>query len=128
MATAISTKTKAPQHSVSISILHVAHREGYGGDRRHHGQVGSSGRAAHSEHLVGALIVTMTMVALADVGRAARVVNMFLGAWVLAPWLLEGATAGAVWSGAIAGALVIILSIRRGRIGERYGEFERFVK
>ena len=91
--------------------------------------VGSSGRAAHSDHLIGALIVTMTMVALADVSRAARVVNLLLGAWVmLAPWLLEGATAGAVWSGAIAGALVIILSVRRGRIRERYGEFERFIR
>jgi uncharacterized membrane protein len=91
--------------------------------------VGSSGRAAHSDHLVGALIVTVTMVALADVGRATRFVNVLLGVWVmLAPWLLEGATAGAVWNGAIAGALVIILSVRRGRIGERYGEFERFIR
>ena len=32
------------------------------------------------------------------------------------------------WNGAIAGTLVIILSVRRGRIRERYGEFERFIR
>jgi hypothetical protein len=52
-----------------------------------------------------------------------------LGAWVMiSPWLLEGATASAAWNDAIVGALVILLSFRRGRIGERYGAFERFIR
>ena len=85
--------------------------------------------AAHSDHLLGALIVTVAMIALADVGRAARFVNVGLGAWVMiSPWLLEGATTTAVWNDVIVGALVILLGFPRGRIGERYGGFERFIR
>ena len=91
--------------------------------------LGSTGTAAHSDHLVGALIVTAAVIALADVGRAARFVNVLFGAWVIvAPWLLGGATASATWNDMIAGALVILLSFPRGKIGERYGDFERYIR
>ncbi len=91
--------------------------------------LGSRAPAAHSDHLLGALIVTVAIIALADVGRAARFVNVALGAWVMiSPWLLEGATASAAWNDAIVGVLVILLSFRRGRIDERYGGFERFIR
>ena len=91
--------------------------------------LGSTGKAAHSDHLIGALIVTLSVIALADVGRAVRFVNVLLGAWVVAsPWILSGAAASARWSDLIAGILVILLSFRRGRIGERYGSFERYIR
>jgi hypothetical protein len=91
--------------------------------------VGSAGAAAHSEHLVGALIVTVAVIALADVGRAARFVNIAFGAWVIAaPWLLAGAAPASRWSAGIAGALVILLSLRRGPVGERYGTWERYIR
>lgn len=38
--------------------------------------LGSSGAVAHTEHLIGALIVTFAVIALADVGRATRVINL----------------------------------------------------
>lgn len=91
--------------------------------------LGSSGGAAHSDHLVGALIVTVAAIALADVGRAARFVNVLLAALVIAaPWLLDGATSVARWNDAIAGVLVILLSFPRGPVGERYGTWERFIR
>ena len=90
---------------------------------------GSAGNAAHTDHLFGALIVTMTVIALADVGRAARFLNLFLGAGVIvAPWLLGGATTASKWSDLLAGALVIGLSMRRGPVGERYGSWQRYVR
>jgi uncharacterized membrane protein len=90
---------------------------------------GSAGLAAHSEHLVGALIVTIAVMALADVGRAVRFVNIIFGAWVIAaPWLLAGTTFSSKCSDAIAGALVIFLSFRRGPVVERYGSFERYIR
>ncbi|ODT04561.1 MAG: dTDP-glucose 4,6-dehydratase [Gemmatimonadetes bacterium SCN 70-22] len=91
--------------------------------------LGSTGAAAHSDHLVGALIVTVAAIALADVGRVARFINVLFGAWVIAaPWLLAGATPAARWSAAVAGALVILLSLPRGPVGERYGSWERFIR
>jgi len=89
----------------------------------------STGMAAHSDHLIGALIVTVAVIALADVGRSVRLVYVLFGAWVIvAPWLLGGATASATWNDMIAGALVILLSFPRGTVGERYGSFERFIR
>jgi hypothetical protein len=91
--------------------------------------LGITGAAAHSDHLVGALIVTTAVIAKADVGRAARFLNILFGAWVFAaPWLLAGATSASTWSNAIAGALVILLSVPRGPVGERYGTWERFIR
>jgi uncharacterized membrane protein len=91
--------------------------------------LGSTGTAAHSDHLVGALIVTVVMIALADVGRAVRFVNVLFGVWVIAsPWLLGGATTGSKWNAVIVGAFVILLSFPRGKIGQRYGNFERYIR
>jgi uncharacterized membrane protein len=91
--------------------------------------LGTTGAAAHSDHLVGALIVTTAVIALADVGRAARFLNILFGAWVIAaPWILSGATPASTWSDAIVAALVILLSLSRGPVGERYGTWERFIR
>ena len=91
--------------------------------------LGSTGTAAHTDHLFGALIVTMSVIALADVGRATRFINVLLAAGVIvAPWLLQGATTGSKWSDLLAGALVILLSLRRGPVGERYGSWQRYIK
>ncbi|MFO7544621.1 MAG: vitamin K epoxide reductase family protein [Trueperaceae bacterium] len=91
--------------------------------------LGSEGTAAHSDHLIGALIVVAAVIALADVGRAVRFVNVVFGAWVVAaPWLLAGATPASRWTDAIAGMLVILLSLRRGPVRERYGISQRFVR
>jgi hypothetical protein len=69
------------------------------------------------------------VIAMADVGRASRFLNVLLGAWVVAaPWLLGGATTASTWSDLAAGAGVILLSLPRGRVGERYGSWQRFIR
>ena len=91
--------------------------------------LGSSGMAAHSDHLVGALTLTVAVIVLAEVGRAMRFVNVLLGAWiVVSPWLLGGATTAATWSDMIAGVLIIVLSFPRGPVGERYGSVEGLIR
>ena len=91
--------------------------------------VGSAGSAAHADHLIGALIVTVSVIAWADVGRAARYINVLFGAALIAaPWLLGGATSVSRWNDLVAGALVIVLSFRRGPVGERYGISQRYVR
>ncbi len=90
---------------------------------------GATGSAAHTEHVIGALIVTFAVMALADVGRALRFTNVLFGALVIAaPWVVSGATSVSRWIDLAAGILVILLSIPKGRIGERYGSWERFIR
>ena len=72
--------------------------------------------------------MTVAVIALADVGRATRFVNILLGALVIAaPWVVGGATSSR-WSDLVAGVLVILLSLRRGPVGERYGTWQRFIR
>jgi uncharacterized membrane protein len=91
--------------------------------------MGTTGAAAHADHVIGALIITFAVMALADVGRALRFANVLFAALVIAaPWVLMGATTGSRWNDAVIGALVIVLSLPRGRVGERYGNWERFIR
>lgn len=89
---------------------------------------GSRDAAADSDHLVGALVVTFAMIALAEVSRAVRFVNIPLGAWIIAaPWLLGGATLGATWNDVLIGAILIVLSLPRGKVREQYGGWNRYI-
>lgn len=90
--------------------------------------LGSQGAAADSDHLVGALVVTVAVIAMAEVARAMRFVNVLLGAWfIISPWLLQGASPGATWSGIIIGIILILLSLPRGQVRQRYGSWERYI-
>ncbi|MBF6615060.1 MAG: SPW repeat protein, partial [Chloroflexi bacterium] len=54
---------------------------------------GTVGLVAHSDHIIGALVVTVAIISLSDVGRAARFINVLFGLWfIAAPWLLSGGT------------------------------------
>lgn len=91
--------------------------------------LGSAAPAAHSDHVVGALIVTVATIALADVGRMLRYLDVLLGAWVvISPWLVDGATRPAMWNDVLVGISVVLLSVRRGPIRERYGRFQRCIR
>jgi len=89
----------------------------------------SSGAMADSDHLVGLLVVTFSIMAWAEVGRAIRFINIPFGAWLIAaPWLLDGiASPLATWNGVICGALLIVLALPRGRIKDSYAGWDRYV-
>lgn len=83
----------------------------------------TTGVLADSSHLVGALIVSVTVIATGEPARAVRFANIPLGAWVIvAPWLF-GAPPVAALNGVAVGALVGLLSISRGTIRDEYGEW-----
>ena len=90
---------------------------------------GSAGAMANSDHLIGALVVTFSIMAFAEVGRALRFINVPLGAWlIVAPWLLDGiASPFAAWNGVISGVLLIGLTIPRGAIRNSYGGWDPYV-
>lgn len=89
----------------------------------------SSGPAAGSDSILGALVVTVAAVSLSDVGRAARLVNVAFGLWfVAAPWVLAGATPAGRWNDVVAGLALLLLSLRRGPVRERYGSWQRLIR
>lgn len=90
---------------------------------------GNSGALTNSDHLVGLLIVTFSIIAFAEVGRAVRFIIVPAGLWlILAPWVLDGAGSPlAQWAGTITGVLVVALCIPRGSIRNSYGGWNVFV-
>lgn len=90
--------------------------------------LGTAGAAANSNFLAGALVITVSVVAMGEVVRAFRFINIIVGLWIVAaPWFLSGAGAAGVTNGAIAGLALILFSIPRGKIRERYGSWDRFI-
>jgi hypothetical protein len=89
----------------------------------------STGNAAHSDHLIGALVVSVAIMALADVGRPLRFINVVFGAWfIVSPSLLGGTTTGSALNDVVVGVALIVFSLPRGPIGERYGAWDRYIR
>jgi uncharacterized membrane protein len=90
--------------------------------------LGNVDASANNDHMVGALIVTFAVIGFSEAGRGARFVNVPLGLWLLAaPHLLSGGTTASYWNDLAVGAAVIALSLRRGRIAEDYGAWNRWI-
>ncbi|WP_447954045.1 heavy metal-binding domain-containing protein [Sphingopyxis chilensis] len=90
---------------------------------------GNAGDMADSDHLIGSLVVVFSIMALAEVARPVRFINMLFGAWLIAaPWLLEGGgSALSAWNGVIGGALLIGLALPRGPIKDSYAGWDRYI-
>lgn len=88
----------------------------------------TQGLAAHSDHILGAMVVTVTIIALAEVTRAARFINIALALGIIVlPWLLGGTTVAAGINDLLIGALIIALSIRPGKIKNTYGAWNPLI-
>jgi hypothetical protein len=90
---------------------------------------GTSGAMANSDHLIGALAITVAIIATAEVARPLRFINAFFGAWlIIAPWLLEGGSTIGTLASPVLGLLLIGLSLPRGpRSSEHYAGWDRYV-
>jgi hypothetical protein len=61
---------------------------------------------------------------MSEVVRTGRHFNLLLGAWVIfGSCLLNAANPISCWNGLIAGLLIVVLSLPRGEIRERYGSW-----
>jgi hypothetical protein len=88
----------------------------------------TQGAQANSDHLIGALVITVAITALAESARPARFVNMMLAVPLMAaPWMLDGGSLVADWAGVMAGVLLVLASIPRGKIENRYGSWSRYL-
>lgn len=80
-------------------------------------------------HLAGALVVTCSVIAMGEVVRPLRWLNIPLGlALMCAPWLAGTEELLGSMLGVIGGAAVIALSVPRGEKRETYGSWDRFVR
>ena len=88
----------------------------------------TQGKTAHSDHILGALVVTVAIVAFAEVTRAARFINIAMAlAIIVLPWVFGGATLASGANDLIIGLLIIALSIPPGKIKNTYGGWNALI-
>ena len=84
---------------------------------------------AHADHLIGALVITVSVTAMAEVARSVRYLNVLPGIALLAmPWMLPGGSLTADLASVAMGVALILLALPRGRIANGYGTWDRFVR
>ena len=89
--------------------------------------LGADGNMAHAHHVIGSLVLTVVSIAAAEVARPVRYLNILLGAALMAtPFLFTAGIAATIVS-VVLGAGLIALSVRRGPIRERYGNWDRVI-
>jgi nucleoside-diphosphate-sugar epimerase/uncharacterized membrane protein len=91
--------------------------------------LGTTGEVANTHHLIGALAITVSIIAVAEVARALRFINMLLGAWLAASSVMVEGSGGAVTvASLVVAALLIVLSLPRGRrSNEHYAGWDKYV-
>jgi hypothetical protein len=85
-------------------------------------------QAADSDHIIGALVVTVAIIAFAEVTSAVRFINIALAlAIMVLLWVFGGATFALGINNLIIGVLIIALSIPPGKIKNTYGNWNPLV-
>ena len=89
--------------------------------------LGVEGNMAHAHHVIGSLVLTVVSISAAEVARPVRYLNMLLGAALVgAPFMFAPGMAATIVS-VVLGVALIALSLRRGLIRERYGNWSRLI-
>jgi hypothetical protein len=86
-----------------------------------------SGVAA-TNHIVGALVITVTVAAFAPVARLGRFLNMLMGIVLLFAPFAVGADWGALAFSGSVGLALMALSIPRGTVKTSFGSWDRFIR
>ena len=86
------------------------------------------GTVRDSDYTAGPLLVTVSIVSMAEAARSFRFFNIVLGSWLLiAPWILSGATTPFMWNNSLIGIAVILLSLSKGKITQRFGGWSKHI-
>lgn len=84
--------------------------------------------AADVAHVGGAVIIVAAVIAMAEVARALRLVNVAAGLAVAGMALLTGSGSGYTVTLVLTGVAVAALALPRGAIRETYGDWDRFIR
>ena len=84
--------------------------------------------AVNNSYFTGALIVTVSFIAFAEVCRSVRFLNLLLAVWLLiTPLFLSGFSQHSILNSVLCGIALSIFSIKRGQIREQYGAWNRLI-
>lgn len=89
--------------------------------------LGSDGSMANADHLIGSLIVTVTVTAFAEIARPLRFLNMAFGIALLITPFAYGAGWPATLASLVCGVGLVVLSARRGPVRNRYGSWSKVI-
>lgn len=84
--------------------------------------------AADLAHIGGAFVVVISVIAMGEVVRAARLLNAAAGIVIAGLALFTQASGGYVIALLLTGIVIGVLSLPRGRICETYGDWDRFIR
>lgn len=87
----------------------------------------STASMANADHLIGSLLITINIIALAETARAIRFFNLFFAIALFITPFVYGASMLATASSIICGLLLFIFTIPRGTIQRSYGEWNKFI-
>ncbi|HEV2074553.1 MAG TPA: vitamin K epoxide reductase family protein [Thermomicrobiales bacterium] len=88
----------------------------------------STGTVANSDFLAGPLVAVIAVIAMAEVARPLRFINVVIGLWLVStPWFLSGTTTGSTVNDIVAGLALIGLSLPRGSVRERYDGWQPYI-
>lgn len=89
--------------------------------------LGNEGSMANWDHLLGALIITVAGIAIAESARPVRYLLIPLGVALFVTPLMHDVELPSLLASFACGAAVIVLSLRRGRVSYRYGDWNRLL-
>jgi nucleoside-diphosphate-sugar epimerase/uncharacterized membrane protein len=89
--------------------------------------VGTEGSMANADHLIGSLVITTSVIALAEVARPFRFLNVALGAALLFTPFWFDAEGPAAISSILCGLALVALSLRRGAVRSHYGRWTQAI-
>jgi hypothetical protein len=83
---------------------------------------------ADINHLCGSLIIVVSVISMGEVVRTFRLTNILLGL-ILAvlPWIITDAPASWRLADSVAGVIVAIASIHKGKLKEQYGLWTKYI-
>jgi hypothetical protein len=82
---------------------------------------------ANADHLIGSLVLTVTITAFAEVMRLIRFLNIFLGLGLLITPFIFSASWLAIIASVLCGLGLIAFSIPRGSVISHYGTWSQVI-
>jgi Vitamin K epoxide reductase family/SPW repeat len=91
--------------------------------------LGIMGTVATSNFILGPMIAAISIIALAEVFRSIRYLNILFGLGLfIAPWLAIESNSAGLSNNLIVGILVTAFAFRKGKIIQKYGRWQKLIK